>query len=269
MKMKSSKAIWWAPSGASPIRASTDAATRNDAYSAAVRTKIWRPTRSIGRISASRGRFESACGRSSSTDERDSHPGLRDRGARRGARHAPAEAVDEQHLQDQVDDVRHDDDLERTAQVRDAAQVTLAGERDQRGRQPQRCDPEVEEREIARPSVRRRARAGAALRRLADDQQHGADRDRDPQRLRRQARGTLGLARAARTRDDGRRAVREEVEDRERAGEDRAGEPERGDLRPAQVADDRRVRQHVERLGSQRAERRQRQPQDLAVVARG
>ncbi len=65
--MKSSYAIWCAPSSASPTRASTDAATRNDAYSATVRTKICRPTRIIGRISSRLGRFDAAYGRSSST----------------------------------------------------------------------------------------------------------------------------------------------------------------------------------------------------------
>ena len=49
------------------MRASTDAATRNDAYSAVVRTKICQPTRTIGRISVRLGRRDVACGRSSST----------------------------------------------------------------------------------------------------------------------------------------------------------------------------------------------------------
>ena len=64
--MKSWNAIWCAPSAASPTRASTDAAIRNDPISAVVRTKICRPTRSIGRISARRGCRECARGRSSS-----------------------------------------------------------------------------------------------------------------------------------------------------------------------------------------------------------
>ena len=190
-KIQSWKAIWCAPSGAAPIRASTDAATRNDAYSAVVRTKIWRPTRSSGRISASRGRFERACGRSSSTANATPIPACAIAVPPRRAGHAPVEAVDEQHLEHQVDHVRRDDDLERAPQVRDAAQVALAGERDQRGGQAERRDPQVEEREIARPSV---PAERAQERRCAsppDDEQRAADRDRDPQRLRRQARRTL------------------------------------------------------------------------------
>ena len=74
------------------------------------------------------------------------------------------------------------------------------------------------------------------------------------------------MAGTGRPRDDGRRPVGEEVEDREGAGEQRAGEPERGDLRAAEVADDCRVDEDVERLRCERTERRQREPQDLAVV---
>ena len=101
---------------------------------------------------------------------------------------------------------------------------------------------------------------------LAADEQRDADPERRPERLRREPRGFVAPACARRTRDDGRRPVREEVEDRERAGEHRPGEAERGDLRPAEVADDRRVGEDVERLGRERAERGQREPDDLAVV---
>ena len=50
------------------------------------------------------------------------------------------------------------------------------------------------------------------------------------------------------------------------AAEDDRGDPERGELRAAEVADDRRVDEDVERLGRERAERRHREPEDLAVV---
>ena len=93
-----------------------------------------------------------------------------------------------------------------------------------------------------------------------------ADRERHPQRLRREPGRALVLARARRAGDHRRRPVGEEVEDREGAGEDDTGEAERGELRAAQVADDRRVRQDVERLGRKRPEGRQRQAQDLAIV---
>ena len=74
------------------------------------------------------------------------------------------------------------------------------------------------------------------------------------------------LARTAGARDDRRRPVGEEVEDREGTGENGPGEAERRDLRSPQVADDRGVGEDVERLGCQRSERGERQPQDLAVV---
>ena len=53
-------AIWCAASESLPTLARTALATRNEAYSAAVRTKISPPIRASGRILASDGRRESA-----------------------------------------------------------------------------------------------------------------------------------------------------------------------------------------------------------------
>jgi len=63
-----------------------------------------------------------------------------------------------------------------------------------------------------------------------------------------------------------RRAVGEEVEERERPGEQRGGDGEPGQLVRAEVADHRGVDEQVERLGRERAERRQHEAEDLAVV---
>ena len=67
-------------------------------------------------------------------DEGDAHSRLRDRRPGGGAGDAPVEDVDEEDLEHEVRDVRDDDDLERPAEVRDAAQVALPRERDKRGR---------------------------------------------------------------------------------------------------------------------------------------
>ena len=199
-------------------------------------------------------------------DEGGAHARLRDRSARGRAGDPPAEAVDEQQLEAEVDEVRDDDDLERAPQVRDAAQVALSGEGDERAGKPERGDPEVDVRVVARLAARAEAAEERAGERLAGAGQREADPERDPERLRREPRRPLLPARAGGARDDGGRPVGEEVEDREGAREDGAGEPERGDLRPAEMADDRRVDEDVERLGRQRPERRQREPHDLPVV---
>jgi hypothetical protein len=68
-------------------------------------------------------------------DEGGAHSRLRDRRARRRAGDPPVEAVDEQQLEYDVDGIRSHDDHERAAQVGDAAQVSLPGERDERRRQ--------------------------------------------------------------------------------------------------------------------------------------
>jgi len=52
----------------------------------------------------------------------------------------------------------------------------------------------------------------------------------------------------------------------QRDGEHGADQRERRELRRPEVADDRRVDEQVQRLGRERAERRQGEPEDLAVV---
>ena len=62
--------------------------------------------------------------------------------------------------------------------------------------------------------------------------------------------------------------VGEEVEDRERRAQHRGGDRERGELGRPEVPDDRRVDEHVERLGRERPERGERQGKDFAVERR-
>ena len=73
--------------------------------------------------------------------EGDAHAGLRDRGSGRGALDPPVEDVDEEQLEDDVHEVRDDDDLERAAHARDATEIALTRERNQRSGQPDRRDP--------------------------------------------------------------------------------------------------------------------------------
>ena len=66
------------------------------------------------------------------------------------------------------------------------------------------------------------------------------------------------------------RAVGEEDEDRVAArSSDAAGDGQAGERVGAEVTDDRGVGEDVERLGDQGAERRDGQPQDLAIVGTG
>ena len=69
-------------------------------------------------------------------DEGDAHPKLRDRRPPRRALDPPAEAVHEQHLEDDVHDVRRDEDDERRPQVRDPSQVALRAERENAAGKP-------------------------------------------------------------------------------------------------------------------------------------
>ena len=95
---------------------------------------------------------------------------------------------------------------------------------------------------------------------------HDPEGEREPQRLRAEPAGDRLLAGASRPRDLRGRPVLEEVEDPEQPREHRRGDPERGELGAAEVADDRRVDEDVERLGRERPQRRHGEAQDLPVV---
>ena len=89
---------------------------------------------------------------------------------------------------------------------------------------------------------------------------------RQPHRLRAEAPRRRLLPGPARTSHLRGRPVLEKVEDREGAAEDRDRDSERGELGPTEMSDDRRVDEEVERFGRQRAQRGEREPEDLAVV---
>jgi hypothetical protein len=132
--------------------ARTDAATRNEANSAVVREDLAADAHQRPHLGETRSLR--ACVRPKQLgDECRAHAGLRDRRAGRRACDAPAEAVDEDQLQHEIDHVRGDDDLERPAQVRDAAQVALSCECDQRRGKAECGDPEVEDGQAARAAV--------------------------------------------------------------------------------------------------------------------
>jgi hypothetical protein len=99
-----------------------------------------------------------------------------------------------------------------------------------------------------------------------DDQQGEADPEREPQGLAGDLVGVAAPAGAVEARDLRGGGVAQEVEDAEERLEHGACEAERGKLVHAQVPDDRCVGQHIERLGRQRAERRQGDRDDLPVM---
>ena len=201
-------------------------------------------------------------------DERDAHAELRDRGPGGRARDPPVEAVDEEHLEDDVRDVSRDDDDERRPEIRDPAQVPLAAQRDERSGKADRRDAEVGHGLLRRLALAADERDELGCER-GDERGHGhPEGEREPDRLRAEASRRLGLPRTTGTRHLRRRPVLEEVEDHERAAEDHGGDPERSQLHPPEMPDDRGVDEQVERLRSERAERGNREPKDLPVVRR-
>ena len=194
------------------------------------------------------------------------HARLRDHGSPGRAGEPPVEAVDEQDLEHDVRQVRHHDDLQRPPQVRDAAQVALARQSDQRERQAARADAQIEDRQAAGPVAAAEGMYRGLRERQREQEQHDADARGQPEGLGRQPPGHHLLARPVVASHLRGGAVGQEVEEREAAGEQRGGQRQRGQLRGAEVADDRGVGQDVERLGGKCAERGERERQDLAVV---
>ena len=95
---------------------------------------------------------------------------------------------------------------------------------------------------------------------------HARRRARATAPARRARRGVRVAPRAVQPRHARRRPVGQEDAQRDDVRQHRRRERERRELRRAEVADDRGVDQQVQRLGGERAEGGQRQPQDLAVV---
>ena len=101
--------------------------------------------RTSGASSARRGRVRTGAGRAQQQPRRTPRP------CPACAITVPAaepsrpevQAVDEPQLEDDVDELRGDDDEQRRPQVLDPAQVALAGERDERGHEPERADAQV------------------------------------------------------------------------------------------------------------------------------
>ena len=242
----------------------------NAPYSDAVRTTSAPPIFSSGCIRTSEGgvRTTRSALLSSVTANTAAIPNCAITVPQRRADQPPMQAVDEQQLQRDVDDVRRDDHDQRPAQVADAALIALPRHRDQRARKPDAADPQKRRRhrtDATGPAEHadrdRRQRGGERCHRHADQQRH-------PQRLRRDCAGAVAFAGAVEARDLGRDAVDQEIAERRQRVEQRARERQRRQLRGAEVADDRGVDQQVQRFGGERAERGQRQREDLPVQRR-
>ena len=93
-----------------------------------------------------------------------------------------------------------------------------------------------------------------------------AEAERQPERLRTEAVRDLRLPGSRRSPDLCGRPVLEEVEDAEDAAQDDGRNSECRQLRTAEMTDDRRVDEEVQRFSRKRAERRHRELQNLAVV---
>ena len=229
--------------------------------------KIHFPSESTRRASSSRTRASPGSSLPQHDDhERRPHPELCDCRPPRRARDPPVEAVHEEQLEDDVRDVPGDEHDEGRAQICDATEISLRAEREERGRESDRRNAQVRDGVVRCLTLASHERDELRSEHGDEPRDGDAERERQPDRLRAEAPRRLLLPGATRTSHLRGRAVLEEVEDREGAAEDRDRDPERGELGPTEMSDDRRVDEEVERFGRERAQRREREPEDLAVV---
>jgi len=200
---------------------------------------------------------------------RGDHAPLRDDGADRGARDAPPEAVDEEPVEEGVRGEAEAGDPQWRHGVLHASQETGRGEHDEHRRKAPHRDAEVDLGLLG--DLRRRAEQADEQRRrdVADEREHRPDAEREPDAVDADRHRTRRVAGAEPARDGGRRRIGEEhhePDDRLQHGR-RDAEP--GERLDAEMADERRVHDEEQRLGDQGAERRHREPQDVAVQGVG
>ena len=161
--------IWWAASVASSTRAAIAVAPTVTASIDPTRSRRWRPAVISGAMPGPARPALRGPGEVPAHDDGERHAGadLGDDGRPRRARHAPLEAVDEQHLEHGVDGVRREQDDERRAVVRRAALDALGAEGEHDERDPERADAQVRRAERQRRRRRRRGRRPATARRGA------------------------------------------------------------------------------------------------------
>ena len=187
-----------------------------------------------------------------------------DRRERRGP-HAIAEPVDEDELEGKVDHIRDHRDGEWDPHALAAPQVTHASEGDQERWDPQKADAEVHVSECERRALDTDQGQKRIGEHVAEARERNPDREPEPDRLHCGVRGRLAQAGAEEAGDRGGRAHREEDAKRV-AGQQHGGRGgDSGELGSPEMTDHRGVGEHVQGLGDQREERRDRQPEDLAI----
>ncbi len=163
-------------------------------------------------------------------------------------------------------EVRKPDHDERRARVLQRPHPALRGGRHEHERRAERRDPHPQQR------LRGRGRAAAGHRvdrrpgdELERDREHHPEAEGEPGGLDADVERLVDAARAVQARGARGRPVLEERAEPEHLREQEPREGQAGQRHGAQVADDGRVAQDVERLGDQGAERGDREREHLAV----
>ncbi len=175
-------------------------------------------------------------------------------------------AVHEEQVEGDVEQVADDGDHQRGAGVLQAAEHAGRGEHDQERGGAEERDPQVRRRRVGDGRVgAERADQGLG----EHDPQDGhdrADQDRQPDAVDPLGQCTAPVAGAESAGDARGGAVGEEDAQPDGGLEDHRGDPETGQRRGAEVADDGSVGEQEHRLRDQRQERGDGEPNDLAVV---
>jgi hypothetical protein len=177
-----------------------------------------------------------------------------------------AGAVHEQDVEGDVEQVAADGDVERGAGVLQAAQDAGRGQHQQQRRRPEQRDPQVRRRVVGDGRVGAEGGDERVGEDEADEGRDHADDHGQPEAVDALGEGTADVARPQPSRDAGRGAVGEEDADPDDGLQHDRGDAEAGELRGAEVADDGGVGEQEERLGDQRQEGRDGEPEDLPVL---
>jgi len=188
-------------------------------------------------------RAEPSCAASDNDDESGRHTGLGENGPQGGTRDAHVKAVDEEHVKRNIGAETHDGRDQRGSRVLQSAKNSGHSQEDQHRRDADRRHPQVGR--CLRQCGRGRAEQGAKRGGIRGDHDpcDDADGDRQPHPIHAGADGAPLRARAHLPGDDRGGSVGEEDEDVGSGDERRTGDTEPGQLRRAQVPDDRRVGQ--------------------------
>ena len=198
--------------------------------------------------------------------QRDGRADLRQQRAVRRPGDAQPRAVHQRDVEGDVGEVADHGHDQRGARVLQAAQHPGRREHQQQGHRAEQRDPQVGDGELGHPVAGSEQVHELPHQRKGERGDGDADQGRQPEPVDALGQRAPGVPRADLAGDRGGGAVGEEDAQADQRAQDRRRDPQGSQLRGAEVADDRRVREQEQGLGDQCQEGRNGEPEDLPVL---